>query len=180
MESIEEFVQKVFRCLLGWKNSQIKTEAVIVDPRLQNYAALSRSVDRADFGKYTLNPETQRIKFSNLKMFIPNLPEFNDAPIYMVMRYVMDTYGGKYYIPGIEYWKWLCQNPEMNPVPAMKDKNWYFFPGSMLCGNTGYWSVPFSEAWRESRKERDALWIRTIWNPSDCRIVLLEKNLSSR
>ena len=169
MKSIDEFVQGVFRSWDG--ETEIKKE--IIDPRLQDYKALSQSHNSMDSGRYTLNPETQGIDFERLKVFTSNLMDLHDAPIYKVMRHVMDTYGDRYYIPGIEYWKWVCENPKKNM--AKKDRNWYFFPGSMLCGISGYWSVPFSEIWRESRKDREALWLLNFWNSFDCRIVLLEK-----
>mgnify|MGYP001581246325 FL=1 len=86
----------------------------------------------------------------------------------------MNTYGNKYYVPGIEYWKWLIENPGKNPPSAaIKDGNYYFFPGSVLRDKDGRWNVPCAR-WDGTKWHRGADWLAAAWN-SNYRVVLLEK-----
>ncbi|MBI4067785.1 hypothetical protein HY413_00005, partial [Candidatus Kaiserbacteria bacterium] len=86
-------------------------------------------------------------------------------------------YGTTHYIPGIEYWKWMIENPGKIPQTQgginLKDGNYYFFPGSMLRGRGGDWSVPYA-LWHGSGFGRRAGWLGLDWS-SVFRVVLLEK-----
>lgn len=171
----EQFMLKTF---MGWysvtKATEAKQEAIIVAPRSQDYRALSESTDATEFGKYTLNPETQGLDFEHLKVYVPDLSAFANKPLHEVMQYVVDTYSARYYIPGIEYWKWLYENPGKNPQGVdIKDSNYYFLPGSVLRGHGGHWSVPGAR-WDGSEWDRIADWLAGGWN-AGFRVVLLEK-----
>jgi MoxR-like ATPase len=118
----EQFLLNTFT---GWydanKAVEAKQEAILVAPDSQDYKTLSESTEPTEFGKYTLNPETQGIDFERLQAFIPDLSSFNGKPLYEVMKHVNETYGDRYYVPGIEYWKWLCENPGKNPPDWLAD-----------------------------------------------------------
>jgi hypothetical protein len=172
----EQFLHSTFT---SWYDAnqaaEARQEAIIVAPDSQDYKALSESKEPAEFGKYTLNSETQGIDLEGLRAFIPDLLSFNGRPLHEVMKYVMDTYGATHYIPGIEYWKWLYENPGKNP-PGANLKDWgeyYFFPGSVLRDRHGSWYVPYAN-WNGSEWDRSANWLSNDWL-SDCRVLLLEK-----
>jgi len=169
----EQFMLNTFE---NWYNkkdaAKAKQEVVIVAPESQDYKMLSESTEPSEFGKYTLNPETQGLDFERLKVFVPYLSSFNGKPLHEVIKHVMDTYSSTHHVPGIEYWKWLYEN--QGKIPAtMRDGNYYYFPGSVVRGREGRWSVPFAllygSGWR-----RGARWLTHVWN-SAYRVVLLEK-----
>mgnify|MGYP001580056315 CR=1 FL=1 len=169
------FLNKTFE---GWYNAADAARAIdkveAIDPASQDYKALASDKKQAEFGAYTLNPETQGLDFENLKAFVPDLAAFNGKKVHEVMQHVIDTYGDTHYIPGIEYWKWLCENPTKNP-PGMqiKDGKYYFCPGSVLRGRDGVWDVPYA-SWDGTKWDRHANWLARGWF-SDYRVVLLEK-----
>jgi len=178
----EQFMTDTFTSWYQADASKAKQEAVLTPPDSQDFKALSQEPKKeAEFGKYTLNPETQGLDFEQLTTFVPDLSQFEAqqgnpnkpaAPLHEVMKYVLDTYGDKYYIPGIEYWKWLYENPDKIPL-NLKDGNYYFFPGSVLRGHDGDWYVPYA-IWSGSTWYRDAIWLTNDWF-SIYRVVLLER-----
>ena len=178
----EPFLLDTFTSWYQADASKAKQEAVLTPPDSQDFKALSQEPKKeAEFGKYTLNPETQGLDFEQLTTFVPDLSQFEAqqgnpnkpaAPLHEVMKYVLDTYGDKYYIPGIEYWKWLYENPDKIPL-NLKDGNYYFFPGSVLRGHDGDWYVPYA-IWSGSTWYRDAIWLTNDWF-SIYRVVLLER-----
>ena len=175
LEANKAFLTSTFT---GWYNAADAARAIekveAVDPTTQDYAALAGDTNPAEFGRYTLNPETQGIDFETARAFVPDLSSVNGKPVHDVMKHVVDTYGGKYHVPGIEYWKWLIENPGKNPPNAdLKDGKYYFFPGSVLRGRGGLWGVP-DAAWNGSEWSRSAHWLARGWS-SSCRVVLLEK-----
>jgi hypothetical protein len=164
--------------LEGWYNATDAARAIdkveAVDPTTQNYGALASDTNRAEFGAYTLNPETQGIDFEHARTFVPDLSTFNGKPLHEVVKHVMDTYGDKYYVPGIEYWKWLVENPGKTPTGVnIKDGKYYFFPGSVLRVKVGDWVVPHAR-WDGAEWDRNAVWLTSDWS-SNYRVVLLEK-----
>jgi len=169
------FLNKTFE---GWYNATDAARAIdkveAVDPTTQNYEAFAGDRNQAEFGAYTLNPEMQGVDFENARTFVPDLSTFDGKPLHEVAKHVMDTYGDQYYVPGIEYWKWLVENPTKTPPGAViKDGKYYFFPGSVLRDKVGDWRVPCA-AWRGSEWYRCARWLTSDWD-SSCRVVLLEK-----
>ncbi len=147
-------------------------EARFENPATIDYESLSRDIDEKRFGEYTLNPDTQSIDFEQAKPIIIDLPQFVGKPRHEVMKYIIDTYGSTHHIPGIEYWKWLIENPDKAPQ-ELKDGNWHYFPGSVLRVKGGRWHVPSAD-WRGAKFARDAGWLGNGWNAGE-RVVLLEK-----
>lgn len=168
------FMLKTFKDSWGWDVTNLTPEGRVVTPQTQNYKALSQDTDASKRGEYILNPETQGLDFETLRAFVPDLSALNGKPVHEVIQHVVDIYGGQYHIPGIEYWKWLCENPGKNPPgPNMKDGKYYFFPGSVLRGEGGDWDIPCA-FWNGSEWDRNAGWLALDWN-SRYRVVLLEK-----
>ena len=160
---------------VSWIVPEGRTPKVAFTPPSDlDFNALSQDTDTAKVGEYTLSPETQVLDFETLRAFVPDLSAFNGKPLHEVMQHVVDTYGSQYHIPGIEYWKWLCENPGKNPPGmAIKDGKYYFLPGSVLRDEDGGWDVPYA-GWDGSEWSRRAGWLTDGWN-SHCRVVLLEK-----
>jgi len=162
----------------GWgiKKEDLPTfKFEFTDPKDMEYEKKSKNPDEKKFGTYTLNPETFAGDFEKAKVFIPDLSAMEGKKLHKVFQHVVDTYGDKYHIPGIEYWKWMVQNPDKidQIEPRLKDGNWYYFPGSSLCDSHGGWSVPCAD-WRGGGFHRDASWLEGGWR-SDGRVLLLEK-----
>jgi len=166
----------------GWgvKKENLPTfKFEFTDPKELDYKEKAEHPDQARFGEYTLNPETFGVDFEKAKVFIPDLLSMNGKKLYDVFKHVVDTYGEKYYIPGIEYLKWMIENPDKAEESAkkqeydIKDGNYYYFPGSSLCNSGGRWSVPCAR-WFGGGFRRDARWLEREWS-SDDRVLLLEK-----
>lgn len=169
------FLNKTFE---SWYNAADAARAIdkveAIDPTSQDYKALAGDKKQAEFGAYTLNPETQGLDFEKLRAFVPDLKAFEGKKVHEVMQHVIDTYGDTHYVPGIEYWKWLIENPTKKP-PGMeiKDGKYYFCPGSVLRVKDGHWNVPYAD-WLGARWNRFADWLTDDWF-SNYRVVLLEK-----
>lgn len=146
-----------------------------IDPKDLKYEKRSKNPDEKKFGIYTLNPETFAGNFEKAKVFIPDLSAMEGKKLHKVFQYVVDTYGDEYHIPGIEYWKWMIENPDKVDViePRLKDGNYYYFPGSTLCDSGGSWSVP-GAFWFGGEFYRGASWLEDGWS-SRSRVLLLEK-----
>ena len=121
-----------------------------------------------------LNPD-ERVRKRNLKkakVFIPDLSQFKGKPLYEVIQYVVDTYGSKYKIPGLEYRDFLVDNPKKSPQ-ELKDTNpYFFFPGSVFRDSSGVWLTPCT-SWRGSGWNRNDCWLGLGWG-FNFRFVLLE------
>ncbi len=169
----KDFLKSTFE---SWHNTTNAARAIdkveAIDPTTQDYEALAKNSNKTEFGAYTLNPETQGLDFENLKVFVPDLSQFNGKPIHEVVKHVVDTYGATHHIPGIEYWKWLYENP--GKIPAnLKDGDVYYLSGSVLRERGGDWRVPCGR-WHGSKWLRYATWLASGWG-GDFRVVLLEK-----
>ncbi len=147
-----------------------KVEAI--DPTSQNYEALSQDTKQAEFGAYTLNPETQGIDFEHARAIVLDLPTFDGKSLHEVAKHIMDIFGDRYHVPGIEYCKWLYEHPNQSP-PSLKDGRWYFCYGSVLRDKDGNWNVP-APSWEGSKWRCRHYWLTNPW-VSSCRVVLLEK-----
>jgi len=89
-----------------------------------------------------------------------------------VAKEIIKRYGQTHYIPGIEYWKYILNNPDKAPQ-SLKDGNWHYFFGSILRLSNGRWSVP-CVFWDGSVFNRYASWLVIEWI-SLSRVVLVEK-----
>ena len=171
------FLQETFKLWYGDAKSKVEQVPLIVDPKTQDYPALAdkKATDATKFGQYTLNPETQNLDWETLKdkIFIPDdIPaSLNGRPLSEVADYLIKTYKYTHQLPGLEYWKFMIENP--NQVPAqMKDRKLYFNFGSLVRYSDGRWSVPFA-FWGGSDWSRHAYWLGYGWD-ADSRVVLLE------
>ena len=105
------------------------------------------------------------------KIKILTLPDtLNNQPLDQVANYILQTYPN-YHIPGLEYCKYIIQNPTKAPQ-ALKDGNWHFFFGSLFRHSGGHWFVPYVR-WGGSSFRRNGDWLAYSWH-SDCRVVALE------
>jgi MoxR-like ATPase len=168
------FISDTFR---SWYSSPMTPEEqnhtpVIVGPEDLAWENLKQDIDPNLSGEYTLNPETQGLDFEQAKLFTPDLTKFNGKPLAEVAEHIVATYGDKYYIPGLEYWKWLIENPDKSPKD-LKDGNYHFFFGSTLRNRGGRWGVPYFY-WSGDEWNRGADGLGSTWG-SDGRVVLLEK-----
>jgi len=146
----------------------------LVKPEDQDYATLKDDIDVSKFGEYTLNPDMQNLDFENIpeaKIFIPDLTALNGKSLSEVAKYLIDNYADKYQIPGVEYWKWLYENPAKSPK-KIQDGKYYFEFGSLVRLSDGHWGVPYV-GWDGSGWRRGADWLGSGW-ASDDRVVLLE------
>ena len=98
-------------------------------------------------------------------------------------EYLVNTYGDKYYIPGLEYEQWLYQHENLESLPEgkefeelkqqLKDRICFFF-GSTLRYLDGHWCVP-SVGWGSSGWRRGAVWLDDGWDSNWRGVVLLER-----
>jgi len=178
----DEFIKDTFETWDSAKASGIKIKAEAVPPLEQSWSDLEGDIDATKAGEYTLNPETQELDFETAKVFIPDLSSFKGKELSEVAEYLVNTYGDKYYIPGLEYEQWLYQHENLESLPEgkefeelkqqLKDRICFFF-GSTLRRLGGLWVVP-SVDWGGSGWHRRARWLGGVWG-SDCRVVLLER-----
>ncbi len=179
LKAISTFLKKTNT---GWgvEEEELPTfKFEFTDPKELDYKNKSGHSDQSKFGQYTLNPETFGMDFEKAKVFIPDLPAMNGKELQEVFKYVVETYGDRYYIPGIEYWKWMMENPDKAEESAkkqnydIKDGDYFYFPGSSLCGSNGDWNVPYFR-WDGGKFRQLANWLGGGWDFSDS-IVLLER-----
>ena len=178
----DEFIKDIFETWDSAKASGIKIKAEAVPPLEQPWSELAGDIDTTKAGEYTLNPETQELDFETAKVFIPDLSSFKGKELSEVAEYLVNTYGDKYYIPGLEYEQWLYQHENLESLPEgkefeelkqqLKDRVCFFF-GSTLRYLDGHWCVP-SVDWKSSGWNRDVDWLGSDW-VSCYRVVLLER-----
>jgi hypothetical protein len=150
---------------------------ILVRPEDQNYATLKDDIDADKFGEYTLNPDTQNMDFQKIpesKIFIPDIPStFVGKSPFEVFKYLVDTYSDTHYIPGVEYWKWLIENPTKTLFVFMEISFRFYFPGSLFRYSDVRWHVPCMQ-WNGSVWNCHEGWIKHEWSPTD-HVVLIEK-----
>ena len=147
--------------------------AEIISPNNLDWEKRKQDIDASRFGEYTLNPDTQNLSFDRIKIKVEKLPDnLNGKPIAEIAEYITSTYSNRYYIPGLEFWKYILENPSQAP-DSLKDGNYHFFFGSVLRSSYGHWSVPYA-SWAGSGFYCNALWLSHDWY-SSFRVVLLEK-----
>ncbi len=153
-------------------NVTIKTE--IINPDTIDYPTRQADVDISKFGEFTINPDTQNLDWEALrdKIYIPDLSALEGEPLAEVAKHLIDTYSDRYKLPGIEYWKFILENPDKVPT-QFKDGNYYYQFGSLLRGSYGSWDVPYA-GWGGSAWDRSARWLGNAWDAHG-RVVLLEK-----
>jgi hypothetical protein len=170
----QAFLKETFKTWYDEDRSKVEQVPVLVSPKDQDYSTLKDDIDSNKFGEYTLNPDTQNLDFENIpesKILIPDLTVFVGKSFSEVAKHLVDTYSSTHHIPGVEYWKWLIENPTKSPA-KLKDGNYYFNFGSLVRSSDGDWYVP-SAYWYGSDWGRYALRLVSTWS-SRSRVVLLE------
>jgi len=174
-KQMDAFMLETLTIWYGEKDAKKTKLSMSVTPLDQlDYEKMAKDVDPAKFGEYTINPETADLNFQEKepKIKILDLKEFIGKPRSEVMKHVVEKYGGKYHIPGLEYEQYLLNNPDKVPK-QLKDENSYYFMGSTFRYHDGLAAVP-SLHWDGKAPYRLARWLEHDWL-SDARVVLLEK-----
>ncbi len=142
----------------------------------QNWQKKKGDVVPSKFGEYTLNLETIDIDWGAIpseNIRIEKLPDnWNNKPLADVAEYITKTYGADYYIPGLEYWKYILENPGKTP-DQLKDGNWHYFFGSVLRNAHGHWDVS-RVGWNGAVWCWGMDWLENSWY-THYRVALLEK-----
>src|SRR3989344_5165232 len=132
----------------------------LVLPQDLGYTAKKDDTDESKYGEYTLNPDTLSLDYDSIpqdKIKILTLPDtLNNQPLDQVANYILQTYPN-FHIPGLEYYKYIIQNPTKAPQ-ALKDGNIHFFFGSLFRHSGGHWFVP-CVGWGGSSFNRDGYWL---------------------
>jgi len=175
-KELNAFMMETFVIWYGKEGAEkAKISINFVDPSKVDYEALRKN-NPSEYGSVTTNKETagmnHKEKEPKIKILNEELKQFVGKPKSEVAAYVVKTYGDKYHIPGLEYEKYLLENPDKIPA-ELKDRNWYYFMGSTLRGQHGNAHVPCVH-WLGSRLSRDAHWLDSEWHEPE-RILLLEK-----
>lgn len=164
-----------------WYNKEtaekMEQKLSLIKPEDIDWEALKNDIDidKAKFGEYSLNPETQGLNFESFplgKIKVLEFKEFGGKPRAELAKHLAENYADKYHIPGIEYWRYIIENPDKAPA-SLKDGNYHYFFGSTLRSRDGHANVPLT-AWDGGRFARNAFWLDYDWY-SDDRVVLLEK-----
>lgn len=178
----EAFLMNIFEY---WDNSTAPNAKISTEERLpagQNWQALEKDINPDKFGELILNPETQGVDFEKAKVFIPDLSAFEGKKLSEVAEHLVATYGGRYYLPGLEYEQWVFDHQDADSLPAGPEfdilkkeltDHYCFFFGSTLRYSSGHWSVPYAY-WNGSAWYRHAYWLGNVWY-SYYRVVLLER-----
>ncbi len=178
----EEQEEVIYKSSQGINSVSIKP--ILQRPEEIKYKDKAEHLNESRCGEYTLNPESFNIDFGKAEVFVPDLSFMKNKKVWEVLQYVVDTYSDKYYIPGIEYWKWILENPKKAEEIFKKQgynikERPYFFPGSGICTNAGNWGVP-NLYWLDSRRvvrpgyQRDARSFNWEWYDLG-KIVLLKR-----
>lgn len=132
------------------------------------------------FGEYTLNPDTQLLDFEKLTPSILNpnqeqwFKDLSDKSRANVANEIIKRYSKTNYIPGLEYYAWLAENPTLAPA-SLKDTSIYsYFIGSNLRRSDGDAYFP-SLGWLGSVFDRGANWLSSEWRAGE-RVVLFPRS----
>lgn len=144
-----------------------------------DWEATAGDVDASKFGEFTINPDTAGIQWETIppeKIKVFEFAEFQGKKRWELAKYITTQWPDrdKYHIPGIEYWKYVFENPDKAP-DSLKDGNWHYFFGTIFRNSDGYWLVPIVY-WDDSpsKFKRFGPWLANGWGSSS-RVVLLEK-----
>ena len=178
-DKLNTFLLDTFQNFWSYNQEQLDLAKKNLRPEMVSLASINwgqrkQDTDSSKSGQYTLNPETQNLNFEKAKVFIPDpktLKGFEGKSLAELGQYLHTKYGSEYYIPGIEYWEYISKNPDKAPQPLKDTGNYYFYFGSIVRYQDGYWYVPYSN-WDTSSFNRNANWLDNTWI-SYYRVVLL-------
>jgi hypothetical protein len=163
----------------SWGVDQSKLDALnfspeMVEPSDLNYTQKKGDTDPTKYGEYTLNPDTVSLDYDTIpedKIKVITLPTtLNGKPLDEIATYILQTYPN-YHIPGLEYYKYICENPSKAP-DSLKEGFYHFFFGSLFRNSGGDWIVPYVR-WDGSQFYRDGHWLGSDWD-SRSRVVVVE------
>jgi len=126
------------------------------------------------YGQYTVNPETFAMNFEEKKpkVQIADMREFVGRANSEVIKAVVDKYSKTHHIPGIEYYKYLLENPDKIPA-EMDNSKFYYFMGSVICDEDGSYAIPCVRGGHE-QLDPDEGPLGWTWRKRD-RVLLFEK-----
>lgn len=173
-KELNAFMMETFVIWYGKAGAEeAKISIDFVDPSKVDYEALRKN-NPSLYGSVTTNKETAGMnhKEKEPKIKVLDMREFVGKPRLEVMKAVVEQYGTSHHIPGLEYEKYLLENPDKAPE-QLKDRNHYYFMGSTLRGQRGDVRVPYVH-WFGAKLLRSAVPIDNGWDGDD-RVLLLEK-----
>lgn len=173
-KEFDAFMAETFLIWYGKKDEEKAKILMQVIPLTELDYEKLKTPDPSLFGQYTINPETVGISCfdKKLKIKIADMGEFVGKPRFEVIKAVIEQYGKDHHIPGLEYEKYLLENPEKIPE-ELKDGNWFYFMGSTLRARFGGSDIPYV-SWDGEKLSRHARWLDGKWNWND-HVILFEK-----
>jgi hypothetical protein len=140
------FITEVYTELYGKEEAEeIEQKIILMSPKDINWHDTKINHERV--GEYTLNPDTVNIAWEsvlesdvhiidldsedfNMPAIIAGRTSSQRTPGYAAED-ISARYGDSYHIPGIEYWKYIIENPDKAPN-SLKNGKTYCFVGSIL------------------------------------------------
>jgi MoxR-like ATPase len=177
LPDVEAFLAQTYK---GWGVDQSKLDAINFSPEFASpadvdYAARKADTDPSKYGEYVMNPDTAGIDWDSIppaKIHVETLEGMQGKKLDEIAAHIQTTFGSRYRIPGLEYYKYICEHPDKAPA-SMKDGNYYFMFGSLFRHSDGYWRIPcVSGASSGFKRNGDGLGKGWYGN---YRVVLLEK-----
>ena len=137
--NINSFLLETFNYHPWYYNQELIDQAKlnlkpkIISPDNINWDQRTQDTDASRSGEYTLNPDTIGIDWENVpkeKIKVFDFSQFVGQPSWKLAKYITTEWPDrdKYHIPGIEYWKYILENPDKAP-DSLKDGRYHFFFG---------------------------------------------------
>ena len=180
-EKLDDYNSFLMETYKNWGMEQTKLDAIKFSPEFilpdnLDYTAKKSDTDASKYGEYTINPETIGINLDAIRpehVIVMELPSnLIGKTLNEIGNYITSQYGSRYYVPGLDYYKFIIENPDKAP-DFLKDGKYYFMFGSLFRYSGGNWFVPYV-SWGGSSFERHGLWLDRGWR-GRYRVVLLEK-----
>jgi len=177
-QKMDAFMQETFTIWYGEEAAKKVKLSMSTTPLGQiDYEKMSKDVDPAKFGEYTMNPDrasTGYIEKNEIPKIAKDLNKINEElqqkfagrPRSEVMKYVVDTYGDKYRLPDLEDEEYILSLSEDKIPEQLKDGNWYYFMGSTFRRQGGKVSVPIVDWDGGELDQRARVGLRAIGTPT--------------
>ena len=107
----------------------------LINPEEIDYKKLCKEsrIGSAKIGYFTLNPESMNLKFENINPILLSKKEWIGKQHGEVFAEVIALYGNTHCIPGVEYQKFLQENPDKIPKELrLNELNLYYTPASII------------------------------------------------
>ena len=174
-----DLTQFLLQTYKGWGVDQTKLDAIqwnqsTVSPKNENYEMKKDDIDTSKYGEFTLNPDTKDIDWDKIpqnKIKTVELPaNMTGKKLSEIGEYLKTAYPNAK-LPGLEYYKYIIENPNKAPQ-SFKDGNYHFFFGSLFRDSGGDWNVPFVYS-GASGFRRNGGWLVSGWH-GHYRVVVVE------